>query len=79
MMKKFVAIALVLLLAISLFGCGRMVTYDDDYGYNTEGATRYSETTPNATDGYYKPATRQYTSGARARGYNVTDPVYPGP
>ena len=84
MMKKFVATALVLLLALSLFGCGRMDTYDD-YRYNREGATRYSETTPNitdgATDGSYNPAINgQTTTGMRARGYNVTDPalVLPG-
>ncbi|HHT16902.1 MAG TPA: hypothetical protein GXZ77_04210 [Papillibacter sp.] len=70
-MKKLVAIALVLLIALSLFGCGRMVTYDDDYtdDYNTRA--------PGINDGTYNPAVNgQYdTPAGRGRGYNVTDPA----
>ena len=73
MMKEFVAIALVLTVALSLFGCGRVVDrYDERY------TDKYYTQAPTMTDGTYNPALYGY-DGPQYRRTNVTDLIPPVP
>ena len=73
MMKKFVAIALVLTVALSLFGCGRVVDrYDERY------TDKYYTQAPTMTDGTYSPGRYGY-DGPQCRRTNVTDVIPPVP